>query len=229
MQQRRFNMKKAHNTHTETLRTVTILVAVSFGLLGVVWTYPQLPSDRVDRLKREYKFDTWAGNVKTNISISSLKGLHQELQLKLKREFQVFTPESDTDKHVNFTILADKVMSGADISLGILSSARKAQEAPFNGFVTHSGKPNYTLASSNSEFDIGDMCLYGLATNAPAGIVLIAGRPFIGRLWFSRGNVAVKIINNAEPGKEYLDVLSIAKEIDSLLCKRGRKDYRVTQ
>lgn len=217
-------MRIAYTIHESIRRAITMLMACCFGLLSVNLVYAGMPDDRIEQIKKEYKFDTWAGNVKTSISVSSLKGFNRALAMVIKKQMKIFTPENEADQRLSLELVEDEMTSGAHIYLVVLASAREAQEEPFKEFVAHSRKPDYTLAASNTDYDVGDMCLYNLATNTPTGIVQIAGRPFIGRLYFSRGNVAVKIINNAKPGKTYIDILSLAKEIDALLCKRGGKD-----
>jgi len=216
-------MKIISTRFIDALEGLKILMFLCFSLLSSVLSYAESPVDQIDQIKKAYNFEAWAGNVKTNISISNIEGFNNDLQSKLKKQTQLFTPEKETDKHVSLKILEDNIMSGADIDLGIFSSAREAQDAPFKGFSTHSRKPEYTLAIKKSDYDIGDMCLYNMASNLPPGIKQISNRPFIGRLYFTRGNVAVKIINNAEPEKEYLDILAIAKLIDSFLCMKGQE------
>lgn len=202
------------------------IALLGMGLVGAISAHAESPTDRSptdrvsDRIKTKYHFEAWAGTVKTNLSISSLANVDKELQARLK------TPVASRDTNVvtelSMRVVESQTQSGCRIYMTLYPTAQEAQEAPFKEFATHAREPDYVLAARGSDYDIGDTCLCSLATNMPDGIARVPTRPFLGRLYFSRGNVAVKIINNAEQGKEYVDVLSIAKEIDALLCRKGR-------
>ena len=202
------------------------MALMSMGLMATISAHAgspanESPTDRIlNHIKETYDFETWAGTVKMNLSISSLANFDRKLQDLLKTPVASHGTNAIDELHMQ--VVESKTRSGCRIYMSLYPTAREAQEAPFKEFVTHARVPDYALALKGSDYDIGDMCLYNLAAKAPNGIVQVVARPFLGRLYFSRGNVAVKIINNAKQGKAYVDVLSVAKEIDALLCRESR-------
>ncbi|MEI6217670.1 MAG: hypothetical protein WCP86_02110 [bacterium] len=221
-------MRSATFANTQRCFAIFISAAIVIFIWSANRAHGQHPPDLArEQAKKRYNFDSWAGHTKTNLTIRSIAHLAADLAARLP--IQVHTPDNERAKQLSVELLESDSTSGGHLYVAICASPRDAQEVPFRGLAAHSSIPDYIMAERGSRFDVGDVCLYSTATNLPAGIVQVSGRPFIGRLYFSRGNVAVKIINNAEGGKEYLDLLSLAKEIDSLLSRRGLQDDMVPQ
>jgi hypothetical protein len=212
-----------HSAIRRTTRTGPILVVIAIGFLFTWHVVPIRGQNLLDtareRAKERYNFDAWAGRTKTNLIVQSLTGLPAELESQ--RRIRVDTPDNERADKLSIELLEDSSTSGGRLYVAICSSPRDAQEALFRGFIALSSTPDYVMGKESTPFDIGDVCLYSIATNLPGGVLEVAGRPFIGRLYFSRNNVAVKIINNSEPGKKHLDVLAVAKFVDYLLAKEG--------
>ena len=75
----------------------------------------------------------------------------------------------------------------------------------------------YAKSEKGNARDIGDVCIYLKRSTPPPGVVLTEGASFCGSLYFTRNNVLVRILNNCEEGKKYIDIIKLAKLIDNKL------------
>lgn len=179
-------------------------------------------NSRVEKIKRQYDFYDWAGITRLQSKeISRLPFSATDFTRYPQVRFY-----GDEDKSINVSIQGNEELSGADISMGIRETPRKAQEAILRGFAYITKVDiGYVKAEEGNEMDIGDVCFYPESSEAVEGSIVNVEGLYLGRLYFTRNNVVVSIINNPVPGKKWLDIASLARFIDEKLREELKKKH----
>jgi len=179
------------------------------------------PEVHLQRVKDLHKFNEWAGSVK-------IPGMKIE-KLALKEEdfrqygaIKISTPEELRDKKLNVKILGDPETGDVLVWIRPQASPLAAQESLMQSIALATAPlPNYKKAEKGSKNDVGDVCFYPVRVWIPKE----TSQPVIRRLYFTRNNVLVCIINDHEGKSHYLDTLKLAIFIDEKLIKQLQPPY----
>lgn len=203
-----------------TLRII-ILICLNifvFGQIGYAREDPFL--SRVNEIKELYRFSEWADVVKIPNKLYTKLPVKEE-DFKQYGEIKVFTSEKERDRSLRISLLGNQRTSSVSISISLHASPLEAKGSIINEFslVTFPGAI-CQRAEKGNKMDIGDVCFSSIRNEAPVGAHGKTTAPFMQRLYFTRNNISVRIINNAEENKQYLDIAELAKFIDQRLVER---------
>jgi len=178
-----------------------------------------LSKERVEKIKKAYEFDKWAGKVKIkDRSIEKLNIDPNYFNIFSKKTI-IYSKKADRNKSMNVKIIDKKTDLEVDIDIGLFKDPLAAHNSIVNYMTTISYpfpalkriEPN----DPNNPLNIGDVCFvpgYWMPEKSK--------KPVLRTLIFYRNNVSVFLRNtNDETKEEYPDLVDIARSIDKKLIE----------
>ena len=172
----------------------------------------------IDSIKRFHQFDTWAGKVKIpGKKVLSLRFTTEEFESLLKGPVAVRGRKPETALFLDVRKTDER--SGGHLWVCVREDPRASHEAHMQGFRYHSdlGRTWRRARPDGGPVDIGDVCFYWPRREPATVSGPPNGGPFHPRLFFSRNNVSVGIVNSAKDPKRSMDVEALARFIDQKL------------
>jgi hypothetical protein len=178
-----------------------------------------LPKEDMDRMKKIYEFDKWAGKVKVpNKRVDKLE-IDPNYFKTLSKEIKIDTAMTEKERRLVFNIVDKDTDLSVDIDIAVVKDELTAHTNILNFLSLCTALPPVCKRidpnDPNNPLNIGDACfVFGHKVNQKnnKGVISI--------LMFCRNNVNVMLRNSDDDTKtEYPDLGEIARFIDKKLIE----------
>ncbi len=178
-----------------------------------------VPKESIDRLKKIYEYDKWAGKVKDpNKRIDKLE-IDPNFFDSISKKHTIFTNTKDRERQLDLNIIDKNTGLEVSIDICVANDPIKAHNTIINHLsLITAPPPVFKMVDANdpntSLNKLGDVCFIPISQWIPEK----SKKQVIRTILFCRNNVSVTLRNsNDETKSEYPDLGEIARLIDKKL------------